>query len=736
MGMTRIIDFGSNQYGCRRAFFNVILLVLTLHASALGEQTTFYVAVDGNDANPGTLAKPFGTLGRAREALRQEKLKQSSVQPLRVVLRKGKYFLDKAFVLGEEDGGTRDSPVIYENYKNETVVISGGVPLTGWQKYRGDILKASLPPGDWHISCSRQLTWNGKLQTRARYPNWDAQANPLIGAYINIEDAAVPGSDTAFRYADGGMPRRHQKPHLGEALVEVAGGWSSNVVPIKSISYEDQIVTLQHRTWHSEADNFVRYRHMPFRKRGKRDSPFVLFNLIEELDEPGEWCLDTEEGVVYFWPPEPMNSKSEVVLTKLRTLIDIHGSSNLVMRGLKFTETGSGENYHRFGLDGYGAQFPIKGWDYCGEAIYMRKASYCKIEDCEFYALGGNGIYLAGENLKNNISYNRFAYVGSNGVSLLGTKQAHPFGNRVTNNRFDKTGWINHYTASIFAGLSNGNLIAHNEIFDTPHHAVNLATNGFGRNVLEYNRIARTSLVLHDTGAVNMWMDPYAIDEEGNVQIVNRTDRCGHILRFNHISDSNQGYYLDDWTSNCIVYGNIFDQVWNGVTIHGGRNNLIENNIFYDCGCLTYCANDLVARGKEAEFMHAYCVGNRVNNNIYHSGKDSSKSNLYWFYTIDQPGYEEEFPAIEEKRFAQIERNTYFMETGTYQIGESWSVKPWVIYQWDDWQKLGYDTTSVIADPMLVDPENDNFNLHPDSPALDQGFQPIDMSKIGIQSPN
>ncbi len=28
-----------------------------------------------------------------------------------------------------------------------------------------------------------------------------------------------------------------------------------------------------------------------------------LENLLEEIDEPGEWCLDTEDGIVYFCSP-------------------------------------------------------------------------------------------------------------------------------------------------------------------------------------------------------------------------------------------------------------------------------------------------------------------------------------------------------------------------------------------------------------------------------------------------
>ena len=40
-------------------------------------------------------------------------------------------------------------------------------------------------------------------------------------------------------------------------------------------------------------------------------------------------------------------------------------------------------------------------------------------------------------------------------------------------------------------------------------------------------------------------------------------------------------------------------------------------------------------------------------------------------------------------------------------------------------------THSVVADPLFVDPNSDDFRLKPDSPALKLGFHRIDQSKIG-----
>jgi len=47
-------------------------------------------------------------------------------------------------------------------------------------------------------------------------------------------------------------------------------------------------------------------------------------------------------------------------------------------------------------------------------------------------------------------------------------------------------------------------------------------------------------------------------------------------------------------------------------------------------------------------------------------------------------------------------------------------------------QALGSDKNSVSADPLFVDPENGDFTLLPNSPALKLGFKPIDRSVIGL----
>lgn len=51
--------------------------------------------------------------------------------------------------------------------------------------------------------------------------------------------------------------------------------------------------------------------------------------------------------------------------------------------------------------------------------------------------------------------------------------------------------------------------------------------------------------------------------------------------------------------------------------------------------------------------------------------------------------------------------------------------------EWASWQALGQDRHSVVADPLFVNADKDDYRLKPNSPAFKLGFQPIPVEKIG-----
>ena len=685
-----------------------LLLVLSGDVSLAETTVKFYVATDGRDDWSGRIDAPradgadgpFRTIQRARDAMRERKALISA--PFTVLVRGGKYFLKETLVLSTVDNGTREHPVHYTAYPGEKPVLSGGLHVIGWKPYKGKILRAQLPGGEGGKMKSRQLFFNGKRQMLARWPS---------SGWANIEGPAEPGSHIAFVYKEGGFPSPLAKPTEAEVNVYPFVGWTNNIVPIQSVDRDNRIVTLTRKVWDA-SDVAPWFWGMPFMKENR----FAVENVLEELDQPGEWFLDSAAGVVYFWPPEVLAEDSEVLIPSLDTLIRLHKASYVTFSGFSLTETTGGDAYHRPGLEAYGAMYPVRGWKYCGESMHLKDCSYCVVEKNHFDAVGGNALYLEGYNLRNRIRRNQFSHIGANGICLLGTKDRHPMFNHVVDNHIHHCGAINNYVAGVFLGLSDGNLIAHNSIHDMPHHAVNLASNGYGRNIIEYNDIRRVSTELWESPGINSWMDEV---DPSKSYIMRDAERAGHIIRHNFLEQT-QGIAFDDYASNCVVYGNIVVGKM-GFGVHGGKNNVFENNILVECKQYGIVYSDSVSERPASWQMSGFNTGNRFRNNIIYCTSDPEKAFLYTIYYYT------------DRLIAESDYNLFFNAEGRYMVLDESGKLGAKELPLDDWQKLGYDTNSLIGDPLFVDPKRGDYRLRPESPAFQLGFQPIPIDRIGIR---
>jgi parallel beta-helix repeat protein len=717
--------------------------------TAEGGRVTFYVATEGNDHWSGKLAAPnaersdgpFATLVRARDAVRE--LKEATgglTTPVRVLVRGGKYHLDWTLVLGADDSGTMECPITYTAFSGEQVVLSGGKRVSGWKPYQGAILQCALPEAKGARWKLRQLFYNGERQFRARWPNHDPQ-NPLLGGWLFPEDGVEERSYTAFRYRTGAFPRRWEKPTQAE-IFKVNHFGVTDIIPIKAIDEETRVITLTDSSLsHEVYPWFVR---TPIRS----DCRFRVENLLEELDQPGEWCVDTDEGMLYFWPPDEDIEIAEVVVPVLDCLIFLRGASHITISGFTFTETTSGDNMHRDGHEGYGAMFPISGRRYCGEAVHLRGARNCIIENNKFYAVGGNAIYLEDHNMRNTVRHNEIDQAGACGVVLIGSKYFHPVPhhpmyNEVIDNHIHHCGVFNRYVAGVFLGLCDSNVIGHNLIEDMPHHAINLGNSGYGRNIIERNETRRVCQETRDNGAINCWMeDPHA-------HLSKDAERSGHVIRYNRIIDTGgcevsegsnlvaagnvtHGIYLDNYTSNCFVYGNIIVRSYSvGIYIQGGKNNIVENNIIVDSLSAFHLG------GWWQPQMEGFMTGNRYRGNVFYGSQEFGREALRLFYhiafrkepitdAIGMSDYNVFFNAAGEEFIVRHRGPSFLFAATEAAFAEEKSLA--------EWQRMGFDEHSVVANPLFVDPENDDYRLKPESPALTLGFTPIDVSQIGVRT--
>jgi hypothetical protein len=268
-------------------------------------RTTFFVATDGNDAwsgrlqhaNAGKTDGPVATLTRARDAVRELKAQPDALAgPITVLVRAGTYFLDETLALTQRDSGTRDCPVTWAACPGEKPVLSGGRELRGFKPWREHILQCDVPAargGKWRF---RQLFFNGRRQIRARYPAFDPE-DPLHGGWLTAVDPGDDGSPVTVHYAPGTLERQWAKPTEAEIFIVNSMG-QTDTIRIRAIDQETCTITLAQPVTDHAAMPMVFYPGFQV-SIGERHR-FRVENVLEELNGPGQWCLDSEDGTLYF----------------------------------------------------------------------------------------------------------------------------------------------------------------------------------------------------------------------------------------------------------------------------------------------------------------------------------------------------------------------------------------------------------------------------------------------------
>ena len=193
----------------------------------------FYVAPDGDDANAGTLERPFAALARARDAVRA-KTAAGLEQDVTVLLRGGTHRLDETVVFGLEDSGEGEQTITYAAYPGERPVLSSGVPIRGWRKAdealdglpeeaRGKVWVADVPEG---LPRFRTLYDGQKRLPRARSRGYVPTKR--------YPRTRPPGWRNTLAFPAGAIK---SWPSLDDVEIVIVPQypWSSNILPLASV---------------------------------------------------------------------------------------------------------------------------------------------------------------------------------------------------------------------------------------------------------------------------------------------------------------------------------------------------------------------------------------------------------------------------------------------------------------------------------------------------------------------
>lgn len=574
--MHRASHFGS--------FYRIVAISLSIAACARAQD--LYVAPDGSDAHSGTAAAPLATLVAARDKIRT--LKKTDHLPaggITVFLRSGTYILHEPFVLTAEDSGTADSPITYRAAPAAKVMILGGHAISGdaftpiqdaaiRQRIidagaRDKILQVNLRElgitdyakfdgmglySTHEVKPPSALYFDDKPMIRARWPN---DGFEQIGKVIRrgsvprnqMADIEPDKRDKGPMNVPGIFEYRGDRPSLWTHARHVwlegfwAYDWADEAIPIGSIDVEKHQITL---AWPHLYGIGAAYTG-----QGER---YFAVNLLEEIDEPGEYYIDQDTNVLYFYPPAPLAGKDVYLSILTAPIIQLSDAAHVTVRGMTI---GCGVDA-AVGVTG-GSDTLIAGCTINNVSAWGVKivgGQRNGITGCNVYDTGAGGIWLEGGDQPTLSRCNNFAE----------NNRVHDFQQQ---NR------------TVMAGVEIkgvGIRVAHNLVYDAPYQAIDWHGNF---NVIEYNDVHDVCKETDDAGALHSDRD---------------YSTCGNIIRYNYVHNvvglkkppgiptaGAKMVYLDSNASGDEFIGNIFqdgDPVSDAIFINGGRDVLVQNNIF------------------------------------------------------------------------------------------------------------------------------------------------------------
>jgi hypothetical protein len=697
----------------------------------------FYVSPNGNDHNSGIKSAPFKTIIGARNAIRNLPEKERK-QNIEVILGEGDYFIDETIVFGLEDSAPEGYKYTYRSAKNEKVLLSAGKKVKNWSllkdypsslpnQAKGKVWVADIPKSKYYP----YVLFNGlKRLNRARSDGF--QSTQLKFQRFPSRNVANPEDRKLLKRMPFPEGEIRNWSNLEDAEVFFCPvPWCINFSPIEKVDWDEKIAWLKYEG-----------NSPPF-TTPKDYNPAFVENIIDYLDEPGEWVYNSQESKIYYWPQNGIPGEN-IILPTLLEYIKVEGeinyegatdipAKNIVFKGITFAH---GNRYSWWDEHkGWGIQHDWDKFDNPNAMLRFRGAENCSVEECRFTASGNSAIRLDLHCQNISIENNLIDYVGHMGILLSGygpgTKDVNK-NNRIVNNIIDHCGEVVWHGHAIFIWQSGSNYVANNLIQNCPRKAVGIcgvrAPIFIEGKKVDWDEASKTMRwqeidpILNDPKNITQeTILPY-LHAKDNLVENNEIFRCrtkigdgsslnvsgagqGNIVRNNLLLEVvGNGLRTDDWQRGTLFSNNL---ICSGGIVHKGKNDIL-NNIFVDTNIrfTTYPGQK-------------YFPGSEVKNNI-----------MYFTRAGIIPYKERKIPEIYTPDDCVLENNIYFAESRIEEIED---------FIHENQTEKGWDKGSIVVDPLFANPIPKNRRLRKvdlvlseNSPAYKMGFKKINVESIGI----
>ena len=550
------------------------LLPLFIFGTALaGAETSLWLSPTGSDQNPGTQAAPVASLPRAAELVRQARA-ATPADAVTVWVGEGTYVLGEPLQLGAADSGSATAPVVWRGIKRDSVRILGARPVDPAQlrpisdpavlarlapEAKGKLVEydlaanavrhtATFPDYQRDPSDLCALFFDGKRLPLSRWPNGQY-------GYTTMKRVLKSGSMSAKK-SDGGIFEYHEdrpvrwQASLAEGGVWIRGFWRvpwvAETLRVKAIDPQQRTIELAVSTGGGIGSKYSKLVNGSRIGDGKEN--WYALNLVEEIDQPGEWAVDFKRRKLYLFPPAPIAPGRLVIADNAQPLIAFAGASFITLRNLSLGQ-------------------------HIGEGITITDGKSVQLLGCALTGVVRRGVVIRSGSA-HRVQSCDISEIGLSGIDLLGGDRPTltPSGFEVVNNHLWRIA-LNAPVPAITAGLGAptqklvGARVSHNRIHDVSYAGI---TFGGNDNVFEANEIYRIGL---DGGDLGGFYTTGGWTSRGNVVRGN----------FIHHSMSANAIYMDDGSSGLLMEDNLVYKTATGIFIGGGHDHVAQRNVLVAC---------------------------------------------------------------------------------------------------------------------------------------------------------